>query len=148
MRIHRCLVGVLLAAVATPASAQDPVAESELDQKLRKVMAPFVPEIEETAQLMYGIGACERHFRPATVDFYIREYMTAPAPEGLEGAYVEGTQQIYRNLYTQGRADAAKLGLDATQCQRVADAGIAAVKKAIADRKAAFAADARAGAGK
>jgi len=128
------IVGALSA--TSPSRAAD---DLDLDTKLREVMAPFIPEIMETAQLMYGIGACERHFRAATVDFYIREYMTAPFHDDLAGAYTEETQKIYRELYTRGRADAAKLNFDATQCQRVANAGVAAVKKARAERQAALA---------
>ena len=111
--------------------------EATATAEAEALLAPYRPEILATAQLMYSIGACERHIKKATVDWYIREYMAGSPPKGLEGQWREQTQAVYSRLYVEGRGDALKLDLDATQCQRVLDAGVADLIKATASRKAA-----------
>lgn len=115
--------------------AQQP-AETPAEAQMRAIIEPYKPEIEEAAQLMYTIGACERFIKKSSVDFYIKEYMAGPVPDGLEGDWQRNTQDVYSRLYTEGRADADKLGFDQTQCQRAIDAAGASLSSAVAARKA------------
>lgn len=128
------LIALGLALTAGPGNAQD--APEKLDPAVQRVFDLYRPEIEEVAQMMYFIGACEAHIEKSDVDYYIKEFMTGEVADGISGAWQTETQNLYSRLYTEGRKDAAKLNFDQTQCQRVADARLAAVNKAVAARKA------------
>lgn len=123
--------GAAIAALAA-LSATGAAAESPADEMARR-LAPYRPVIEETAQLMYNIGACEAHVRKSDVDFYIREYMAQPkGDDSLASIWAEEVQGIYRSLYVEGRKDASKLNFDATQCKRALDSQVASVTRAAA----------------
>lgn len=113
----------------------DAATQTPAETQIRELIEPYRPEIEEAAQLMYTIGACERFIKKSSVDFYIKEYMAGPVPDGLEGEWQRNTQDVYSRLYTEGRADADKLGFDQTQCQRAIDAAGTSLQSAVAARK-------------
>lgn len=128
---------MILAGVLAVALHGHAAGEEDGEAAVRRALEPLRPLVEETAQLMYTIGACERYIAPSTVEFYIREYMAMPVKgEGLEAAWEKATQEIHGRLYLEGRKDAPSLDFDRTQCQRAIDAQVANVKRAVSDFEA------------
>lgn len=123
-------LAIASAAHAAPAAPAD----LKVGEQVQAAIEPFRPEIEALAQLMYVIGACELHLNSGDTNYYIKTFMSGPAPAGLSGVWVRETQDIYAQRFTAGRNDAERLNYDQPRCQQEIADQIERAKATIAKR--------------